>query len=112
MTVVTWMEYWLTNIASARVRPRTLEGYRLIARRHITPSIGAKPLTALRPEDVEQLYATLSKNGLSASSLLRVHRVLSRAIKFAMQRQHVDRDVTRLVEPPPQRRSNVALPLT
>jgi integrase len=112
MTVATWMEYWLTNIASARVRPRTLEGYRSITRRHIAPSIGSKPLTALRPEDVEQLYATLTKSGLSGSSLLRVHRVLSRAMKIAMQRQHVDRDVTRLVEPPPQRRSNVALPLT
>jgi integrase len=81
-------------------------------RRHIASSIGHKPVAALRPEDVEQLYAALSKDGLSASSLLRVHRVLSRAMKIAMQRQHVDRDVTRLVEPPPQRRSNVALPLT
>jgi integrase len=112
MTVAIWMEYWLTNIASTRVRPRTLEGYRSILRRHIAPHIGHKPLEALRPEDVELLYSGLRQNGLSASSLLRVHRVLSRAMKIAMQRQHVNRDVTRLVEPPPQRRSNVALPLT
>src|SRR3954447_22563974 len=71
MTVASWMEYWLANIAAVRVRPRTLESYRSLVQRHITPVIGNRPLDAVRPEHLEQLYAALLGNGLSANSVLR-----------------------------------------
>lgn len=111
MTVRGWLEYWLATIAAVRVRPRTLESYQGIVRRHVLPAIGNVPLEALEPEHLERLYSDLLGRGLAASTVLRVHRVLSRALKVAHQRRQVERDVTRLVDPPAQRRSTVACPL-
>ncbi|WP_375504497.1 tyrosine-type recombinase/integrase, partial [uncultured Jatrophihabitans sp.] len=111
-TVASWFPHWLDTIAAVRVRPRTLETYRCIVRRHITPTLGQLPLDALQPEHLERLYAALLERGLAASTVLRVHRVLARALKVAHQRQRVPRDITRLVDPPAQRRSTIAQPLT
>lgn len=111
-TVSHWFEHWLNTIAAVRVRPRTLETYRSIVRHHIAPAIGHLPLDAVEPEHLEQLYAAMLERGLAASTVLRVHRVLARALKVAHQRQRVTRDVTRLVDPPAQRRSTIAQPLT
>jgi integrase len=44
--------------------------------------------------------------------VLRVHRIISRALKVAMQRQRIHRNVATLVDPPAQRRSEVATALT
>lgn len=112
LTVAGWFEYWLDTIAANRVRARTLESYRSIVRRHIVPTIGHRPLRQLVAEDLELLYARLLKQGLSPSTVLRVHRVLSRALKVAHQREHVSRNVSRLVDPPAQRRSQLAQSLS
>jgi integrase len=112
MTLSTWLEHWLANVAAVRVRPRTLERYQSIVRRHIMPSIGSRPIdavraagprTALRRPAHKRPICNLSPTGA---------RVLSRATKVALQREHVQRDVTRLVDPPAQRRSTIARPLT
>lgn len=112
LTVEDWFGYWLDTIAAARVRARTLEGYRSIVRRHVAPAVGHRRLRRLRPEHLEQLYGALLARGLSPATVLRVHRVISRALKVAHQREHVRRDVSRLVDPPAQRRSQLARSLT
>lgn len=112
LTVTDWFGYWLDTIAAARVRARTLEGYRSIVRRHVLPAVGHRRLRRLRPEHLERLYAALLAQGLSPATVLWVHRVISRALKVAHQREHVRRDVSRLVEPPAQRRSQLARSLT
>jgi integrase len=112
MTVAEWLNTWLTHIAVLRVRARTLESYETIVSRHIVPAIGSRPLEALEPEHVERLYADLLNRGLARSTVVRVHRVLSRALKVAHRRQHISREVIRFVDPPTHPRSRVARPLT
>ena len=111
-TVGDWLEYWLSNIASNRVRPRTLEGYRAVVRLHIAPILGHIPLVALEPEHLETTYATLLERGLSPSTVLRIHRIVSRSLKVAVQRQRITRNVAQLVDGPSQRPQHVARPLT
>ena len=79
---------------------------------HIVPNIGGQRLSKLQPEHLEQLYNLLLEQGLSPTSVLRVHRILSRALKVAMQRQRLHRNVAALVDPPAQKRSEVATALT
>lgn len=110
-TLAEWLEHWLEQIAARRVRPRTLESYRTTVRRHIVPSIGAQRLAKLQPEQVEAMYGQLLAAGLSASSVLRTHRILSRALKVAMQRGKITRNVCTLVDPPATKRSE-SNPLT
>jgi integrase len=111
-TVEAWLDHWLPNIAARRVRERTLESYESIIRMHITPHIGGQRIDKLQPEHLEQLYNLLLEQGLSPTTLLRVHRIISRALKVAMQRQRIHRNVATLVDPPAQRMSEVATALT
>jgi len=111
MTVEEWLTYWADNIASSRVRPRTLDSYRSMIRMHLVPHIGRRRLDQLMPEHLEQTYAAILATGLSPTTVLRIHRMLHRALKIAMQRDRVARNVATLVEPPRQERPQTPEPL-
>jgi integrase len=106
-----WLDYWAENIASVRVRARTLATYRTMIRLHLNPYIGKRRLDQLQPEHLEQTYKQLLDKGLSPASVLRVHRMLHRALKIAMQRDRVARNVATLVEPTRQERPKTPEPL-
>ncbi|RBY74608.1 site-specific integrase [Geodermatophilus sp. TF02-6] len=111
-TVGEWLDHWLDNIAARKVRARTLESYRSTVRLHLRPGIGHHRLDRLQPEHLERLYGALSDKGLSPASILRAHRVLSRALRVASQRAKVARNVATLVDPPTVKRPKTALPLS
>ncbi|MGH3026162.1 MAG: tyrosine-type recombinase/integrase, partial [Gaiellaceae bacterium] len=111
MLVDEWLGYWVENIASVRVRARTLATYRTMIRLHLNPDVGKRRLDQLQPEHLEQTYKQLLDKGLSPASVLRVHRMLHRALKIAMQRERVARNVATLVEPPRQERPKTPEPL-
>src|SRR3954454_1940432 len=106
-----WLDYWADNIASVRVRARTLATYRTMIRLHLNPYMGKRRLDQLQPEHLEQTYKQLLGKGLSPASVLRVHRMLHRALKIATQRDRVARNVATLVEPPRQERPKTPEPL-
>lgn len=111
-TVQAWLDHWLDNIAVNRVRPLTLEGYRSLVRLHLGPRIGKHRLDRVQPEHLEAAYKAMVDGGLSPATVLRAHRVLSRALKIAVQRGKIARNVATLVEPPAVKRPHTALPLT
>src|SRR3954454_9475226 len=111
-TVGDWLDHWLDHIAARKVRARTLESYRSTVRLPLRPGIGHDRLDRLQPEHLERLYAALADKGLSPASILRAHRVLSRALRVASQRGKVARNVATLVDPPPVKRPTTALPLS
>jgi integrase len=112
-TVGDWLDHWLEHIAPRRVRARTLESYEALVRLHLRPGLGHHRLDRLQPEHLEQLYGSLLEDkGLSPATVLRLHRVLSRALRVAMQRGKIARNVATLVDPPAVKRSTAALPLT
>ncbi len=110
-TVADWLEHWLTTIAPRRVRQRTLESYESAVRKHLVPGLGRHRLDRLRPEHLDQLYTALLGAGYSSATVLRHHRILSRALTVAVQRGHVPRNVASLVDPPAQRQSDLATAL-
>lgn len=111
-TVAAWLDHWLDNIAARKVRARTLESYRTVVRLHLVPGVGHQRLDRLQPEHLEALYVALGDRGLSPATVLRAHRVLSRALKVAAQRGKVTRNVATLVDAPAVRRAETALPLS
>jgi integrase len=111
MTVAAWLEHWLDTIAAAKVRPSTLARYRQLVAHQLKPKVGHHRLDRLQPEHVERMYAELLVSGLSPASVLQAHRVLSRALKVAMQRGRVARNVCGLVDAPSVTHSEVK-PLT
>src|SRR4051794_10536997 len=111
-TVASWLEHWLTTIAPHRVRQRTLESYESAVRNHLIPGIGRLRIDRLRPEHLDQLYTALLDAGYSPATVLRHHRILSRALTVAVQRGHVPRNVAALVDPPAQRPRDLATALS
>ena len=107
-TVAQWLDHWLDNIAARTLRPRTAEGYRSKIDNHVIPVLGSVKLEALQPEHLEQLYRDLAElKGLAPNSILQVHRILSRALKVAVQRGRAARNVATLVDAPKAQRSEI-----
>ena len=101
LTVDQWMETWLTTVASRRVRRSTLDStYRPKVRNRIIPGIGRHRLDRLTPEHLERFYTRLDAEGLAPATVLQIHRILSRALKVAVQRGYVSRNVATLVNAP------------
>jgi integrase len=75
------------------------------------PALGHHRLDRLQPERVEAFYRTMEQPGLSPSTVLKLHRVLSRALKVAVQRGKLTRNVCTLVDAPSLDRHEV-VPLT
>lgn len=105
-TLGEWMEHWLTVIAARKVRPSTLEGYTSKVRHRIIPGLGAHRLEKLRPEQVEAFYARLEAE-VAPATALQVHRILSRALKVAVQRGKLARNPCSLVDAPSAVRAEV-----
>src|SRR5664280_901535 len=90
-----------------RVRPSTFRWYSAVVRLHLTPALGHYRLNRLQPEHVEALYRKLEADGLASATVLQVHRVLSRALKVAMQRGRIVRNVATLVDAPSLNRAEI-----
>ena len=99
-TVEEWLTHWLETIAAAKVRASTLSGYRTYVEGRLVPGLGAHRLDRLQPEHVERLYRDLREDGMAPASVLQCHRILSRALKVAVQRGRVARTVCTLVDAP------------
>jgi integrase len=89
------------------VRLSTLVRYRQLVANQLVPGVGHHRLDRLQPEHVEELYSGLLARGLSPASVLQAHRVLSRALKVAMQRDRVARNVCTLVDAPSVERDEI-----
>jgi integrase len=106
-TVGQWLDHWLDTIAARKVRPRTLEGYRSKVCHHLAPGLGHHRLDRLQPEQVDAFYTECLAVGMAPASVLQCHRILSRALKVAMQRGKVTRNVCTLVDAPSLEQSEV-----
>ncbi|MEU9605056.1 tyrosine-type recombinase/integrase [Streptomyces sp. NPDC048057] len=99
-TVAGWMTTYLTDIASLKLRPRSLDDYWSKTRNDIVPGIGQHRLDKLRPEHLERMYRVMLDEGHAPSHVLKVHRILSRALKIAHRRRMISENVATLVDPP------------
>ncbi len=106
-TVEAWLGYWLENIAARKVRPSTLQTYRTYTRNRIVPNLGRRRLDKLQPEHLEAFYRRMAEEGLAPASVLQMHRILSRALKVAVQRGRIPRNVATLVDAPSVHREEI-----
>jgi integrase len=90
VTVGEYLAEWVEGHA-VEIRQRTLSGYRMVIRLHITPRIGGMRLQAVRPATITKLYRDLltkggpNGSGLSPRSIAHVHAVLRKALRDAVE---------------------------
>jgi integrase len=92
-TVAEYLGWWMKNMVRGEVTHRTYHNYLSQIRNHIVPKLGNKKLKALKLEDVEGLYRSMVVSGLSSATIRYVHAVLRRALKQAVIRGLVPRNV-------------------
>lgn len=114
-TVEAWMRHWIEHVDDHA--PKTKEGYVALCRSAIWPTIGAIRLDKLRPESLETLYKSMREGThrpaktradgttetvqpLAPASVVKAHRIIHRALKVAMQRGNLARNVADLITPP------------
>lgn len=104
-TVAEWMAEYLDVVcerlvASGKMAPRTLTDYRSKTRHWITPLLGRHRLNRLAPEHLDTAYAAMLERNLSTSTVLKIHRILSRALTIVVRRGKITRNVATLVDAP------------
>jgi len=107
ITLGEWLKQWLKDYASLNTTDRTQESYSSIVGRHIIPSLGNIFITDLHPQQIQSYYADKlskgrvdGKGGLSARSVVYHHRILSKALDYAVKMGIAIRNVARVVQPP------------
>jgi len=106
MTFLEYLDVWLDGLPQTDMKPRTISDYRNETRRYIRPNIANVKFSKLTPLHLEQLYRTLLEHGgrngrsLSPKTVLRVHRVIRKAIGDAERKGIVQRNVARLADKP------------
>ena len=99
MTFAEYSNRWLDS-KRKKVRPKTIQRYSDLMRLHIVPVIGGIQLLKLKPLHLEKVYEEASARGLSAQSVLHLHRVLFTALKQAVAWQLIPRNIAEAVNPP------------
>ena len=110
LTVKEYMETWLRDVVAVRNRPNTERLYSTIVRNWIIPHLGHLPLSKVQPGNVERMTAAVVTAGRSTRTAHHIHTMLSKALKDAMRKGLVSRNVCQAVLPPHPGRYEVNLP--
>lgn len=97
ITVAGYLATWLAGLDR---KPATLEAYRRVVERQLTPQLGTVRLQHLTAPKVKAAYRALQDGGLSPTTVQLVHQVLSKALSDAVKHQLVGQNVAALVEAP------------
>jgi Phage integrase, N-terminal SAM-like domain len=119
MTVAEYLEHWLTVDVERRVARKTAIRHRQIVQRQITPRIGAMPMRKLSATHIEAFEAQLQQDGyvkgrkagqgLTAQTVLHVHRTLSQALAHAVKTGVLFKNPAEQVKPPRPPRREIAI---
>lgn len=99
-TVAQFLEHWLQHTVAPTNRPKTLKSYTDAARRYIMPVLGSIQLARLAPQDVERMITFWLDEGLSPRTVYHVRAVLGTALKHAVRRELIPRNVVALTDAP------------
>lgn len=99
-TVQQWLTHWLDDIASKKVRDRTLVGYRGYVEQWIIPTLGKVRLRDVKPEHVRAMHRTMAEAGKSDATQRQAHMILQRALRVAEQEGKILRNPCSMVDAP------------
>ena len=110
MSVAEYLEHWLSVDVDRRVAAKSAERYRQIIRHQIIPRLGNLPMRKLSAVHIEAAEADLQQRGcvkgskagqgLTAQTVLHVHRTLSQALSHAVKTGVLFRNPAEQVKPP------------
>lgn len=100
LTVGEYLDRWLTDSVRDTVRGSTFDCYEVAVRRHIKPALGRVKLSKLTPAHVQGLYRDRLDSGLAPASVNKLHVVLHKALKQAVEWNMIPRNATEAAKAP------------
>jgi integrase len=105
-----FFDRWLDAYARQQLGAKTVLRYEQLARLHLIPTLGAIPLKALKPLQIQTAYGKITASGRSAQTALHAHRLLHGALAHAVKWQLISRNPADAVNAPrPEKREMVML---
>ncbi len=104
-TVAELFRNYFSTTGANRVRPITLQSYKSMIENHLISRLGAKPVSALTPDDLDFMIAEMGKAGISVTTIRYVLRIIHRVLRDAVRRGKLLRNVADLIDPPPERKA-------
>lgn len=92
---------WLDD-AAARLKPKTVSGYRSHVAADIIPALGSSIVSDLRPSDVRRMHSTIFARNVGPATVAGAHRTLSAMLGFAVDEGLIVRNVAEAVDIPRQ----------
>ena len=99
-TVAMFLNRWLETYTVTNTGLSTQEGYKGSIDRYVIPAIGAVPIQSLTGHHIQKIEAGMIQRGLSARTVLHMHRLLKQALSHAVKWGLVVRNVADSVTPP------------
>ncbi|MBS1702595.1 MAG: site-specific integrase [Armatimonadetes bacterium] len=84
-TVASWLDCWLEDHIKPNREPKTHYFYSLMAEKKIKPFIGRLELKKVTPDNVNQLFKSLAKDGATPNTIAAVRRTLRAAFGVAIK---------------------------
>lgn len=95
-TVAGWLQMWVEEIHSPRVRPTTSSKTRSLIDNHITPAIGTLSLRRLKPQHLRRMIHAIP----TSNTALACDIVMRRALADALMERVIDIDPSLSVDKP------------
>jgi integrase len=116
LTVGAFLERWLNDYAKTNTSAKTQERYAQLIGRNTVPVLGSVLLDKLTPLQIQGFYTHLlesgrldGKGGLSAKTVVQIHRILREALKHAVRWRELSTNPADAVEPPRPKRVDVSV---
>jgi len=87
MSFSEYFDKWLNESAKLRLAESTFENYRYLSKLYIIEKLGSSKLSDIKPFDVQKVYNSMIKSGLSARTVRYVHAILTSAFSQALKWQ-------------------------
>ncbi len=91
ITLEEWTGRWIDTVRPA-LKPKTVRSYESLLASRIVPNLGAYPIAAIVPSDVQAWVNELMSEGLSASRIRQAHVVASQALTAALRDGRIGRN--------------------
>jgi integrase len=99
ITIAAFIDRWLT-FAEQNLKPATIKRYREAIEIYVKPNLGNTKLHKVDAITVQDMYASMQRNGLSPATVNLVHSVLSSAFKRAVKWGVLNHNIIENVEAP------------
>lgn len=100
LTVADYLQQWITDGCEGRLALKTIDWYRMVVDRHLSPTLGRHRLAQLGPAHLAKYFTTKRNAGLSETTLLGHYRTLHKALNQAVRWQLLTRNVADAIDPP------------